>query len=143
MIVVYLETSSLLRVLFRQAAYEPIAALLENDGSLVVTSTLTLLESRRVVVRACVGRLIKEGEASKMLGLLAEQEGIWQILDITALVLARAGQTFPLEPVRTLDALHLASALELKKIYPELLVCTHDDRIAANLEPLGIGRCRF
>ena len=50
----------------------------------------------------------------------------------------RAGQAFPVEPVRTLDALHLASALEFLVLFPDLKVLSLDDRVLANLPQLGL-----
>ncbi len=46
---------------------------------------------------------------------------------------------FPVEPIRTLDALHLASALELLRLFPDLTVLSFDRRIVENLAPLGLG----
>jgi hypothetical protein len=53
-------------------------------------------------------------------------------------VLRRAGRTFPVEPVRTLDAIHLATALEFTAVYPDLRVLSYDRRIRGNAEALGI-----
>ena len=52
-------------------------------------------------------------------------------------VLAGARRAFPVEPVRTLDAIHLASALLLRHSVPDLVVVTTDDRIRANASQLG------
>jgi len=137
--VVYLETSSLLCVLFRQGSYEDIAELLELPETVVVTSVLTLMESRRAISRASADGMLKEGDANALLGVLAEQESNWQIIELTEAIQNRVGQRFPVEPVRTLDAVHLASALELRKIYPELTILSHDERVKANLQALGLG----
>jgi hypothetical protein len=40
--------------------------------------------------------------------------------------------------VRTLDAIHLATALRFATTFPALPVLTFDERILANLEPLGL-----
>ncbi len=53
-------------------------------------------------------------------------------------ILERAGKPFPREPVRSLDAIHLASALELLQAFPELKVLSHDAGILANLPELGL-----
>ena len=47
---------------------------------------------------------------------------------VTDGVLARAGSPFPVEPVRTLDAIHLATALELATAFPDLRVLSFDRR---------------
>lgn len=48
-----------------------------------------------------------------------------------------ADDRFPAEPVRTLDALHLASALFLNEFVPSLAVLSADDRIRNNAAQLG------
>ena len=60
------------------------------------------------------------------------------MLEITSDIRIRAGEPFPVEPVRTLDAIHLASALRFATTFPALPVLTFDERILANLEPLGL-----
>lgn len=51
----------------------------------------------------------------------------------------RAAGAFPVEPVRTLDALHLASALELLRVHPDISVLSFGRRILDNLPALGLG----
>jgi hypothetical protein len=52
-------------------------------------------------------------------------------------VLARAGRPFPVEPIRSLDALHLATA-ELLDEPPQLVtVLTRDSRVIDNARALG------
>jgi hypothetical protein len=53
-------------------------------------------------------------------------------------VLARARLRFPVEPVRTLDSLHLSTALVFHAEEPSLLLVTLDDRIRENAEALGM-----
>lgn len=49
----------------------------------------------------------------------------------------RAEDGFPNEPVRTLDAIHLASAIFLRQVFPDLVVLSTDERIGVNAELLG------
>jgi hypothetical protein len=59
------------------------------------------------------------------------------IVNVTDDVLMRAGRPFPIEPIRTLDAIHLAT-LELLGETPQLVtVITRDDRVARNARALG------
>lgn len=52
-------------------------------------------------------------------------------------VLTRAGRPFPVEPIRTLDAIHLATA-ELLGEPPQLItIVTRDARVADNARALG------
>lgn len=58
-------------------------------------------------------------------------------LDLAADVLARATEPFPL-PVRTLDALHLASAAYLTDLGLEPQLATYDGRLADAARALGL-----
>jgi predicted nucleic acid-binding protein len=59
------------------------------------------------------------------------------LLELVAPVLTRAIEPFP-SPVRTLDALHLASTQFLRERQPEIRLATYDSRLAAVAKALGI-----
>ncbi len=60
-----------------------------------------------------------------------------EIIAVSDEVLIRAGGPFPIEPIRTLDAIHVAS-VELLGESPQLVVCvTRDKRVADNVRALG------
>lgn len=59
------------------------------------------------------------------------------IIELTPAVLARALETFPV-PLRTLDALHLASILFLIDRGQDVTLATYDRRMAAAATALGI-----
>lgn len=71
------------------------------------------------------------GEAAGMLLL-----GI-ELLEMTPLALARALEPFP-RPVRTLDALHLASALYLAEWNEKVSLATYDRDMSAAAAALGL-----
>jgi predicted nucleic acid-binding protein len=59
------------------------------------------------------------------------------VVAVTDAVLARVRRRFPVEPIRTLDAVHLATA-ELLGEPPQLMtIVTRDDRVRQNAEALG------
>ena len=59
------------------------------------------------------------------------------VVEIDESVLARVRRPYPHEPVRTLDAIHLAT-LELRDEDPSLVaVVTRDRRIAENARAMG------
>jgi predicted nucleic acid-binding protein len=130
----YIESSALL------------AALLEHDSQALealrakgerVTSALTFAEASRAIVRARVaGRLTPAQERAAIRGLQTFERRC-AIVAITDDVLARAGRPFPLEPIRTLDAVHLAT-VELLGEPPQLVtLVTRDARVRQNAEALG------
>ena len=58
-------------------------------------------------------------------------------MEISAEVRHLAGRKFPVEPIRTLDAIHLSTALVLMRAFPELSMLTYDRRILDNARALG------
>ncbi len=70
--------------------------------------------------------------------LFTETTTSWALIEITKEIREGASQTFPVEPVRSLDAIHLTTALEFLKIYPEMKVLSFDKRINDNLPQLGL-----
>jgi hypothetical protein len=52
-------------------------------------------------------------------------------------VARRSEEAFPIEPVRTLDAIHLASALFLRQALPDLAIVSADERVRMNARALG------
>ena len=137
MTVFYLETSVALQVLLREPEYEEQLDLLEQ-AERIVTSALTLAEVNRVIRRFVSQKILTEGKAQELIGILETQSRGWDVLEISSNILNRAGEHFPVGPIRTLDAIHLASALELKRIFPDLKVLSSDSRIIENLIPLGV-----
>ena len=123
-----------------------LAGRLENDRAAIatlnaagrrVTSALTWAEVARAVVRArCARRLDAQAEAVAIrdigrLALTCEQ------VDVSDEILLRAGRPFPVEPVRTLDAIHLATLDMLGEAPERVLVVTRDARVRANARALG------
>ena len=133
----YLESSAVVAWLLGESrAAEVITAM--NEAEVRVTSQLTLVEIERVIRRAVALRLIKDASAQKLRGLLARHQKKWITMELTESVLARAGSAFPIEPVRTLDAIHLATAMAFSEAYPELEMLTFDRRISENAIALGL-----
>ncbi|MET0215596.1 MAG: type II toxin-antitoxin system VapC family toxin [Vicinamibacterales bacterium] len=123
-----------------------VAALLERDAgarSAVrtkgrrVTSALTLAETARAILRARIaGRLTAEQERASVQALRRFERRCY-VVAVTDAVLARVRRPFPVEPIRTLDAVHLATAELLGEPPPLMTIVTRDDRVRANAEVLG------
>ncbi len=102
-----------------------------------MTSALTVAETARAIVRArAAGRLTPEQEQAAIRGLRTFTRRCF-VLDVDNAVLSRVGRPFPVEPVRTLDAVHLATA-ELLDEPPQLVtIVTRDARVRGNAQALG------
>lgn len=123
-----------------------VAALLEHDtavtkrlpaGTRLVTSALTLSEAGRAIIRARLsGRLTAEHEKTAIRALRTFERRCF-LLGVDQAVLDRVRRPFPVEPIRTLDAIHLAT-VELLDEPPQLVTfVTRDERVRSNAQALG------
>ena len=133
---VYAESSAVLAWLLGQEGGEDVAEALRSSGG-VIASDLTLVECERVLIRAWSLGLISESERVDQSTVLATAAAHWTRLRVDAEVVERATRPFPIEPVHTLDALHLASALVARSVTPELTLLTLDQRVRENGARLG------
>lgn len=102
-----------------------------------ITSSLTLAEAHRALLRArLAGRLSADQERGAIRGLQTFGRRC-ELIAVSDEVLVRAGRPFPVEPIRTLDAIHLAS-VELLGEPPQLVtVVTRDARVLNNARAMG------
>ena len=123
-----------------------VAALLERDLAARasiraqgkrVTSALTLAEAARAILRGrATGRLSEADERAATRGLQVFARRC-DLVAVTDAVLARVGRPFPVEPIRTLDAVHLATAEELAEPPALVTIVTRDARVRDNARVLG------
>jgi predicted nucleic acid-binding protein len=123
--VIYLDASVALAQLFGEGRSPPDGIW---DGLLISSSLLEYEVWNRIHARRLGAEL---GEsASALIDRMT-------LLELTPHVLARALQPFPL-PVRTLDALHLASIEFVRGHNQSVALATYDDRLAAGARAFGI-----
>jgi predicted nucleic acid-binding protein len=132
----YAESSAVLSWLFGESRGAAARNQLRR-AALLFTSDLTLVECERVIIRARALDEITEKKAQNCRRRLVEATNRWHILRIGADVIERARLPFPNEPIRTLDALHIASALIVRSAVPDLAILTLDRRIRAAAKELG------
>ena len=138
MTALYVESSVVLTWLLEQPRSEEVLASI-NDADAVVTSALTFAETGRALVRAEETKRLRAAEAQKLRGLLQRARAGWITMVISEEVMSRTVRPFPIEPVRTLDAIHLATMLEFIKVFPDLEILSFDTRILDNATALGLG----
>lgn len=123
---VYLDTSALVKLAVPETESAPLRAFLEEVPRRV-TSVIAQIESLRAVRKRALGPAAE-----------GQMEAVWRGLTwivLSAEVRRAAGQLGPPE-LRSLDAIHLASALE---IGPDLGgMITYDARLAAAARAAGI-----
>lgn len=102
-----------------------------------VTSALTIAESQRAIVRASTTDRLNPAQVRAATRALRTFAVRCDIVAVSDEVLWRAGRPFPLEPVRTLDAIHLATAELLGEPPALVTIVTRDSRIRENALALG------
>ena len=133
----YAESSAILRWLLGHGEGPAIQRRLASADS-VVTSALTGVEVTCTLRRLAALRQISAPDRERLLGIYATAAGHWKVHSITEAVLSRAGEPFPVEPVRSLDAIHLATALLYNRQAPLAGVLTSDERVRENADALGL-----
>jgi predicted nucleic acid-binding protein len=135
-VIVYAESSAVLAWILGEPAESAVRRVM-NDAERVVSSALTILECGRALARgAALGRLRPTDELAAQ-RLLDTAAAGWYIFQVSDDVLTRARARFPVEPVRTLDALHLATATTFRDALGSLSVLSLDERIRTNAAQLG------
>jgi predicted nucleic acid-binding protein len=129
----YLDSSVALRVLLDQPARLPAWGRWER----AFASELLGLEIRRALDRLRLRRLLEARDVAALLERTALIESAVDLVALTRTVLRRAALPMA-SPVRTLDALHLATALMIQERTEVTLVfATHDRQQAAAARALG------
>ncbi len=107
-------------------------------AEVVVGSVLVTLEFDRALRRGVAVQRFTEARAAERSGAFARASSTWSLFRLDDEILRRARAPFPVEPVRTLDAIHLATALAALTALPRLAMLSLDDRIRRNAEALGL-----
>ena len=133
---IYAESSAVLAWLLGEDTAPRIRQLLSR-AELVIASDLTLLECDRVLIRAVALGEIDEVAAADRRAHLNAAAARWHVLRLSVEIIDRARQSFPAEPIRTLDAIHLASALAARSGVAGVELLSLDARIRRAGEQLG------
>jgi predicted nucleic acid-binding protein len=102
-----------------------------------ITSALTVAEASRAVLRARLSGRITPHQQRAALLMLRRFALRCHIVSVTEAILAHAARPFPVEPIRTLDAIHLATADALGDPPALVTIITRDSRVRDNAIALG------
>jgi predicted nucleic acid-binding protein len=133
----YAESSAVLAWLLDEPNAPSVRRLL-GEAEVIVASDLTLIECDRVMLRAVALRELTEAEAADRRAHLIAAAAHWQVLRIAAEIVDRARQPFPGDPIRTLDAIHLASLLVARSAVVGLRLLSLDERVRQAAKGLGV-----
>jgi predicted nucleic acid-binding protein len=135
-VIVYVESSAVLAWLLGEPKARAVRKLLAG-AERVVSSSLTAVECARALGRGRASKRLSARDELAALRLLDVAARSWDVHELTDRVLARARLPFPVEPVRTLDALHLATAALFLEALGRVALLSLDERLLANAAPLG------
>ncbi len=126
----YLDTSAVLRAVLEGGTTPEIEERIRT-ADVVITSRLSLVEAARALLR-----LRQSGDVAeeRLADASREIEALWarcDVWELTASVCEMAAQVAPLRPLRTLDALHLATYLLARRRIDDLSLLTADARLEA------------
>lgn len=91
-----------------------------------------------MLIRVVTVGELTEAEAADRRAQLSTAASRWHVLRIAQEVADRARQPFPGEPIRTLDAIHLASTLTARSTIRGLNLLSLDDGVRNAARRLGI-----
>ena len=132
----YAETSAVVAWLLDEEHSDRVWAQLAA-ADVIFTSDLTLIECDRVFRRAAaIGRLTA-GESLQLHTIIDTASAHWTLLAMDAEIVQRSRRSFPCEPIRALDAIHLATALAVRNLSPGVQVLSLDARIRDNAASLA------
>jgi hypothetical protein len=133
----YAESSAVLTWLLDEPAAPAVRRLL-GDAEVIVASDLTLVECDRVLLRAVALKELTEADAADRRAHLIAAAAHWQVLRVAGEIVDRARQPFPGDPIRTLDAIHLASLLVARSAVVGLRLLSLDERVRQAAKGLGV-----
>jgi predicted nucleic acid-binding protein len=136
-VIVYLETSALLRWLLGTPDEAHVLEVLRRCER-VIASRLTALEARRALLRCLQDRTLDDVATARARTLLEAAQADWTVMDIVEPVCYRAEERFPAEPIRALDAIHLATALRFRETLGVVAMLSYDRRVRDNWRALGL-----
>ena len=132
----YAESSAVLAWLLGEPGGHHVRDLLQR-AQLVMASDLLLIECDRVLIRAVTFGDIPEAAATERRFHLNAAAARWHIFRLGPAIVERARRPFRDEPIRGLDAIHLASALAARSAIPDVELLTLDQRIRQAAKHLG------
>lgn len=134
---VYAESSAVLSWLLGESRGTEVKNVLE-EADFVVTSDLTFVECDRALHRAYTLGQLSEDRFVLLRKEVQDLASRWIRMGLGEEVLARAREPFPGDPIRALDALHLASAEVIANSLPDVVLLTFDIRVGLCCEAMGL-----
>lgn len=123
----YFDTSALVKRYVDESGRREVLRLLRQYE--VVTSAVVSVELRSALRRRVVESTLNEDHVSEILKRVAVEREFWALVEVSSSVLAAAETLVAAQPLRALDAIHVASAqLFATRIEQKLVFVSADVR---------------
>lgn len=122
--IAYVDASVLLRIVLSEPDPLP-----EWEDLEPIASELIRVECLRVIDRLRLLGAVTDAVVAERRTAISQLLAAFDLVSLSRPILERAADPFPTH-VATLDALHLASAVELRAATPNLAFATHDAQLA-------------
>lgn len=132
----FAESSAVLTWLLSQPRGHLVLDALESADSVVI-SELTLVETDRTLLRELALGGVTAAVADALQARLVEVAATWNVQPLRREVLDRARASFPDDRIRSLGAIHLASAVVARASLGDMDLLSLDERIRSNAAALG------
>jgi uncharacterized protein len=134
----YFDTSALVKRYVVEAGRGDVLRLLRRHEC--VTSAVLPVEIRSALRRRVSDGTIDSARMPGLLGRIAADRAYWTLVEVSADVLAGAETLVASHPLRTLDAIHVASAqlFARRLAAPDLLFVSADVRQSATATAMGM-----
>lgn len=134
----YFDTSALVKRYVDESGRREVLRLLRQYE--VVTSAVVTVELRSAFNRRVADGTLNEERVSEILKRVAADRDFWAVLDVSGSVLAAAETLVAAQPLRALDAIHVASArlFGARISEPNLVFVTADVRQTAAASDAGM-----
>jgi len=130
-VITYVDASVLLRIILAEA--DPLHTWQVIDP---ISSELIRVEALRVLDRARLAFRHDDDEAAQYRVAALEAIRVLTLAPVSSSVLERAADPFPTS-LGTLDAIHLATAMQIRDEFPDLQFATHDRELATAARSVG------
>lgn len=131
--ILYVETSAALRAVLERGLSPEVERRLAAAGTLL-TSRLSLIETARALHRLRASSRAPERDLARAERELDELWSRCDVWEMTPEVCDLAARVAPLHPLRTLDAIHVATFLLARRRLGGVTLLTADDRLRAAVE---------
>lgn len=130
---VYVDASVLLRIVLGQSGTLEEWSRIER----AIASEIIRVECLRTIDRARLRGDLDDGSVAARRAAVVEQLEHFDLVGVGRSVLRRAEDPFP-TALGTLDALHLATAVQVRDQVTDLVLATHDAQLATGARAMGL-----